>query len=382
MSAAPITVFSSTNDAPSVLESLRGSHAGLTVIQGTENEWREVRASWADSEPLTVRYDPSYTADANWSRQLPSMVSYFLRAPGSASVEVLAAIRALRFAVTFVARELTPQHWAAVFAVCRRLDGLIFVPGALLDAEGRELFAPGGQVDPRAVLPRPAPPHPLLLPTGGLYDRSVVAPGRTRSATREASCRALEQHGFAAAYGLPEHQGLALRPPEQLAERLLALRALFLWVARLNVPAATLDTHLDALTMDERKTFALTREQANAEHGNLIGWRLENMWPLAWCLGFEPAPPFAEGMIDGPTIEALLDFVPATATVRPQAQVEALHDVFYLAHHAVRSAQLGRATVPASFHPLFDGGCVHERRHALAWALAPDTAWDDVTLST
>lgn len=38
---------------------------------------------------------------------------------------------------------------------------------------------------------------------------------------------------------------------------------------------------------------------------------------------------------------------------------------FYCAHNAVRSAQLGRATVPAGFDTVTHGGTVHERRHAL-----------------
>jgi hypothetical protein len=68
---------------------------------------------------------------------------------------------------------------------------------------------------------------------------------------------------------------------------------------------------------------------------------LENLWPLAWVLGFPDAPGFADGMIQGPTPPS-----------RPP------------------------------FHPVFDGGVVHERRHALTWALSPGVSWDETDLST
>ena len=59
-----------------------------------------------------------------------------------------------------------------------------------------------------------------------------------------------------------------------------------------------------------------------------------------------------------------------------------MEDLFYCAHHAVRSAQLGRATVPEGFHPMIDGGVIHERRHALSWMVGGDVSWDETHLGT
>ncbi|MDX2015500.1 MAG: DUF4272 domain-containing protein [Myxococcaceae bacterium] len=70
------------------------------------------------------------------------------------------------------------------------------------------------------------------------------------------------------------------------------------------------------------------------------------------------------------------------AAARPLSDLIQLEDLFYCAHNDVRSAQLGYATVPAAFHPVFDGGVVHERRHALTWALSPGVPWDETDLST
>lgn len=49
----------------------------------------------------------------------------------------------------------------------------------------------------------------------------------------------------------------------------------------------------------------------------------------------------------------------------------------------VRGAQLGNASmVPARFHPVMDGGAIHERRHSLTWILSPGIDWDDTDMST
>ncbi len=106
-------------------------------------------------------------------------------------------------------------------------------------------------------------------------------------------------------------------------------------------------------------------------------------------LGFEEEPPVDQGMIREETIRALFDFVPsfdqtlddwlAGCTLRPDAEVDALEDLFYCAHDAVRSAQLGGDTVPPGFHPIADGGVLHERGHASTWALSPGVAWDDTS---
>lgn len=57
-------------------------------------------------------------------------------------------------------------------------------------------------------------------------------------------------------------------------------------------------------------------------------------------------------------------------------------DLFYCLHNAVRSAQLGRKTVPLNFDPIMNGGVIHERRHSLTWMVSKDIDWDETDLST
>ena len=219
---------------------------------------------------------------------------------------------------------------------------------------------------------------------------------------REKNLATLKRAGFRVAASLPtvRHDGpVRLRPAAEIVGRVAALKALFLWTAapEENVPTVKLEAFVkrdklrDHLAAEELEILDLPRAEANEQHADGIGWRLENMWPLAWILGFDPAPPIG-GMIDGERINALLQFLPRMDTPlaefvkshspRPVAEVDALEDLFYCAHNAVRSAQLGGDTVPKDFHPVADGGVVHERRQALTWALSPGVDWDDTDVST
>jgi len=207
--------------------------------------------------------------------------------------------------------------------------------------------------------------------------------------------------GFRAVESLPLRRGTGeLRKPREIAVRLCAIDALFMWVveSEKNAPEAKLRAYAErsgldvAMTEDERAIWRGARTRARRHQGT-IGWKLENEWPLAWALGFERAPEISGAMIDDATIRALaLGFLPklsedvdallARATPRGEEEVDTMEDLFYCAHNAVRSAQLGRRTVPAGFDPIAGGGVIHERRHALTWCLSPGIAWDETDVST
>ena len=193
----------------------------------------------------------------------------------------------------------------------------------------------------------------------------------------------------------------ALQLERQIAGRLLALNALFLFVSAPEDIAKTDRIHafvdrnslLDHLTSDERVILSLPRDDANLTHSANIGWRLENMWALAWILGFNPAPPFFQGQIPNEiTRQMIVEFLPdLDSTIyhflenihsRTAEEAGQQEDLYYCAHNAVRSAQMGEDSVPHSFHPIRDGGVVHERRHALTWSMSPSTPWNDTDLST
>ncbi|MDR3621269.1 MAG: DUF4272 domain-containing protein [Paludisphaera borealis] len=212
----------------------------------------------------------------------------------------------------------------------------------------------------------------------------------------------LEAVGFRPAKSLPDPDlGQSIRPPDEIAARLLALDSVFTWAAFSEVDVASdrIEDYIDRnglrdwLAEDERAIVALPRTEAHESHADTVGWRLENMWALAWVLGFDPEPTIEANQIGDDVVQAVIyDFLPGLggtvdallAKARPRSieDVIALEYRFYCAHNAVRSAQLGRKTVPKGFHPVVHGGAIHERRHALSWCLAPGVDWDDVDLST
>ncbi len=149
-----------------------------------------------------------------------------------------------------------------------------------------------------------------------------------------------------------------------------------------------------SMTEDELAILSMPKEEASAEYAHIVGWRLENMWSLAWVLGVAGAPSATEGQMAQETGDVLLSlFMPNMeisaadlVAERERPTIEAIvqrEDLFYLAHNAVRGAQTGhKEQVPADFDPIADGGAIHERRHSLTWCLAPGASWDETDLST
>lgn len=213
---------------------------------------------------------------------------------------------------------------------------------------------------------------------------------------RTANLRMLTAMGFRVASWLPLQRGgapRALRPVEEILARALALRAVCVWVAldEAHLPSAAIETGILAHGIDtaftdvDRDILRLSRQDAQERHLGTIGWRLENLWPLAWILGFEPQPGL-RGMIDEDVVPSLLAHFPKldeplapflTARVRPLHEVVALEDLLYCAHNAVRSAQLGGETVPEGFDPR-----QKEARSTSAGVLSPGhcpLAWHGIT---
>lgn len=199
----------------------------------------------------------------------------------------------------------------------------------------------------------------------------------------------LNNLGFQVANSLPVASELPrLRPQEEITSRFVALEVLFSYVSRPDVVLedSLIDQIHDWLSADEQEIISLPRAEASEQFENTIGWKLENLWPLAWVLGFDERPGIDGTEIGSEVRDKILnEFMPAFATkfkLRSPKEVAELEDLFYCAHNAVRSAQLGEETVPENFDPIFNGGVIHERRHALTWCLSEGTSWEDTDLST
>lgn len=229
---------------------------------------------------------------------------------------------------------------------------------------------------------------------------------------REANLRYLNEHGFKPAAWMPlpakpgqsaDEPGFAggiLRPQLELASRFLSHAVVFAWGAAPDEfePAILQWIQLgdlrDDMTKDELKIVSMPKTEARNQYQSSVGWRLENMWSLAWLLGqIKPRPSATTGQISSDVSDQLMNLIlpdlnttPASLVGKDPVAIDAAiaaEDLMYLAHNAVRSAQLGNLeSVPEGFDPIGDGGAIHERRHALTWALSPGVSWNDTDLST
>ncbi len=216
----------------------------------------------------------------------------------------------------------------------------------------------------------------------------------------------LAGEGFFPASILPtlgRRTGLAgtFRPTEEIQRRLLSMYAIVCWVtaAEENINSVDIRKFISKhgidknLTKSEKEILSMSRMKAQKQFQDTIGWKMENMWALSWVLGFEISPEVSHGQVGEEVLTPMLKFLSPSwkgkgmfgkkAELRNLIEVRQMEDLFYCAHNAVRSAQLGSPkTVPKGFHPIIHGGVVHERRHALTWVLSPGVAWDDTDLST
>ena len=204
--------------------------------------------------------------------------------------------------------------------------------------------------------------------------------------------------GFRPVSSLPTIRETKLRPADEIAGRLHAIKALVLWIM---VPSENLPDEkiinfinqnelLDYMTLEEKEILDASRN--DIELRNSIGWKFENAWPLAWYFGYDE-PEISGQMMTGEQMQEIFinytcsldslisDWLPQQHTLEEEKLVEK-EDLFYCLHNAVRSAQLGGNTTPDDFDPIGNGGVIHERRYSLTWMLSDGTEWGNTDLST
>lgn len=238
-------------------------------------------------------------------------------------------------------------------------------------------------------------------PVTGLSDPTEI---------RRANTEFLQEHGFSASNALPLPRAIgaaaepgypsgALRPAEEIARQFLLHCAVFAWGSAPEPIAPAIEAFIEAndlkshMSAEELEIVALPKNKAGQLSGD-VSWRLENMWSLAWLLGFAPEPSPLVGMplpadvsvamfeLIMPDFDLTIDQLVSASRTPNIEDVIAVEDLLYCAHNAARSGQLGHATVPADFNVPLDGRAIAERRHAMTWALSPGTAWEETDLST
>ena len=220
-------------------------------------------------------------------------------------------------------------------------------------------------------------------------------------AIRARNVALLKRAGYAPAEWFwtgPRYNNVGLRPLEEIARRLWAMNAVLSYVT-LSRSAGTRAIHR-SIEADGLRPYLLDHELAmlkpfrwlsHFKHIETVGWLAEHMHPLAWILGLELPLEVDGAMGDERFIGRLTEFIGNFSTpttrwlaerqgIRTEEQVVEAEDLFFLCHHAVRSAQLGQSTVPRGFDPMVNGMVIQAKRQSLSWAICPSSSWTETTL--
>jgi hypothetical protein len=238
----------------------------------------------------------------------------------------LRLIGTLRFALAVPQDDLDidsdDERLSLLYTVCQHLDGVVFTPSSLRDAQGRVLIGAGGETDPLAVLPQ-IPPVNIHNKVIEDVEQETVPPTPCRVAKRALALTAV------AARATLEFDAPQLDDPETQRRRLID------WIESLDIG--------DEFEPEEWKV--LQRPVGNIEQQDHLNamWRVEGLAVLAWAIRRHELPPDDElvvpadlyqamGIFDARTGHELL----ASAELRPADELSAMQTHLLMLHWRMR----------------------------------------------
>lgn len=329
MAAPPVNIFSQHRKPDEVLRALKELIPNA-VVQFDENGiWRSVKGTWKrgwlkGALGLEVTHSPDYYAGADWGAQLTGMTRYFSQFPNkSRHAEVFGYLPGLSFAVSFILNPGTitnDPRQEIVSAMARLLDGVVFLPGCLLDAEGRVIISAGDDADPDARLPIHEPRNASDAQGAVNADDDVPfdPPTAERVIHRLILMGSLVNRGFME----QREDGELLR-----AKALADLQGTEAW---------------HESEPDEFKILQTPVGELQEKDGWKLPWLSEGAAVLAWALGLLELPPYDE-QID---VQALYDAIgdlekgASQSQLRPAPEIEALSLQMLAIHWRIRQFAL------------------------------------------
>ena len=222
MAAEPINIFSHRQDLAGISTLLRRLVPGAKLT-GRDNAWERITVEGAKNRlgkcsTLVFKNFPEYYSGPGWPKQIAGMQGYFSRFPAvPRTAEIFQVIRNFRFAL---ATEFEPDlhlhsndpRLQFLFLVTRHLDGVIFTPSGLWDANGRPLLCADGRSEPTAVLPAvpeivaqsvPRPEGETAVSAEEEVEAETAPPEAQRVAHRAVCLAAVSARGLLEAEKLP-----------------------------------------------------------------------------------------------------------------------------------------------------------------------------------
>lgn len=159
----------------------------------------------------------------------------------------------------------------------------------------------------------------------------------TAQEMRDNNLAYLNEHGFKPATWMPlpctfgqasddvGYASGALRPEKEIANRLLCHCAVFAWgsaPSEFEQPISQFISDnelLEHMTSDEKEIVGMPKDDASAQFAHVVGWRLENMWSLAWILGVAGIPSATTGQLSQDVSGTLMSLFLPEFTVSPES---------------------------------------------------------------
>lgn len=295
MAFPPINLYSQNCDPEGTLAKLLEVVPEAEVTRHPDGSWKEVTGTWKRGwlkGKLMVKagHRPEYYSSEGWEVQRSGMVGYLSKFPGvEKRRDLLSYISGLNFSFNLT---LDPEPVAndprieLAFEMARHVDGILFLPGRMLDGEGRVILDATGDDDPDAVVPKHEVTGEVLID----QEEVVLDPPKVERLVRRLHViAALVERGFLEEPGVPNAESTqrsnieSLRATEALSEAELEEEAL------LEAPIGQLK---------DKEKWALP-------------WLSEGGMVIAWSLGLAELPAYdqqvnvhelykiAKGLADG-----------------------------------------------------------------------------------
>lgn len=337
MAFPPINIYSQRRDPEGTLAQLTKLAPGIKVTRRSDGSWQKaeivIKRGWLKKPLLMqVNHDPAYYGGDDWPTQLSGMQGYFGSFDGAEQrADLFAYLPHLNFAFNFI---LDPElgeadaRWDIVLKMAESLQGVVFLPGQLLDFTGRVILSQDGENDPSATVP--------VLKGVSAPEAMEEAEVRVDPPTLERVVRRFLLLSRMAIRGFMETDPSAEPARQDLVQH---LKSHDTWGEAEAWEVRALETRIGSLP--EKDQWSLT-------------WKTEGALILAWSLGLTSLPEYdQEGNIqDLRSITEAVEDGTATLALRSRTEIEKLDAQLLAIHWRVRQFYLKREAMDfAAFAP-------------------------------
>jgi hypothetical protein len=341
----PINIFTRSCDPAGVAQFLR-DHAPAVEFDGPDDAWRDAVVTFDGEEErtLTFLHSPEYYSEPGWSKQMEGMRGYFSRFPDTPRKErVFLLTTTFRFSLgTRFEPDFDPEgdpRLSLLFDLTQFLDGVLFTPSSLRDAQGRILFSSGGEKEehPDAEWPKVRGSVSFSSPAGAAM-HEMSRPRDPNEEPDEDADPPTAERVARRALALVAVTGRAiLEQDDPNAENVQQTYAdLLEWVKEIDI-----DYEFEP---DEREVVNCPLGQLKPQQQTNATWRLESLVVLAWALKRFEIPPHDElvqlnplwrslGILDAQAARELL----AKPELRTRQEIGTLRNRMFALHWRLRN---------------------------------------------